>query len=167
MLFFKSKEEKEKEKLLKEQEELERLTKSYTDDGFVIAKAVYTMVDLYRCLFIIDTENKKFAFIEKVARKDIQKSKVYDFSDVMKYEASNGQNPGNFATSIGFGSMVANKQICMQVNLYLNTNNIDDSLIKLMDYKFASDSPAAFYMKTHQERYDNLVKCLEYIMNNK
>ena len=53
MGLFKSKEQKEKELI-------EKITKPYIDNGFILSKAVFTMVKFTQGLFIIDTENKIF-----------------------------------------------------------------------------------------------------------
>lgn len=163
MGLFKSKEQKEKELI-------EKITKPYIDNGFILSKAVFTMVKFTQGLFIIDTENKKWALIESVYAKDNSNAKIYDFSDIKNYDASNGKIQGNFTSTVRIGGMlssVSNKQTSMKITLYLNSNSIEDSTISLMDYTFDSDSIAAFNQNTHESRFNDLIKCLEYIQNNK
>lgn len=173
MGLFKSKEEKEREKLELREEIKKVWLKPYIENGFNVSKAIY--IPDYQskkneekdiCV-IVDTKNKQWAYTsKKLFNEGI--TKTFSFKDVIKYDLTDNKD------NINMGSRIVNSGIDTRIDtfeinrkhykfvVYMRTDDIDNSTITLLNQDGYSLTIPEF-----EKIMEDLIKTFEYIKENK
>ena len=173
MGLFKSKEEKEREKLELREEIKKVWLKPYIENGFNVSKAIY--IPDYQskkneekdiCV-IVDTKNKQWAYTsKKLFNEGI--TKTFSFKDVIKYDLTDNKD------NIIMGSRIVNSGIDTRIDtfeinrkhykfvVYMRTDDIDNSTITLLNQDGYSLTIPEF-----EKIMEDLIKTFEYIKENK
>ncbi len=173
MGLFKSKEEKEREKLELREEIKKVWLKPYIENGFNVSKAIY--IPDYQskkneekdiCV-IVDTKNKQWAYTsKKLFNEGI--TKTFSFKDVIKYDLTDNKD------NIKMGSRIVNSGIDTRIDtfeinrkhykfvVYMRTDDIDNSTITLLNQDGYSLTIPEF-----EKIMEDLIKTFEYIKENK
>lgn len=173
MGLFKSKEEKEREKLELREEIKKVWLKPYIENGFNVSKAIY--IPDYQskkneekdlCV-IVDTKNKQWAYTsKKLFNEGI--TKTFSFKAVIKYDLTDNKD------NINMGSRIVNSGIDTRIDtfeinrkhykfvVYMRTDDIDNSTITLLNQDGYSLTIPEF-----EKIMEDLIKTFEYIKENK
>lgn len=173
MGLFKSKEEKEREKLELREEIKKVWLKPYIENGFNVSKAIY--IPDYQskkneekdiCV-IVDTKNKQWAYTSKKLFNE-GTTKTFSFKDVIKYDLTDNKD------NINMGSRIVNSGIDTRIDtfeinrkhykfvVYMRTDDIDNSTITLLNQDGYSLTIPEF-----EKIMEDLIKTFEYIKENK
>ena len=173
MGLFKSKEEKEREKLELREEIKKVWLKPYIENGFNVSKAIY--IPDYQskkneekdiCV-IVDTKNKQWAYTSKKLFNE-RITKTFSFKDVIKYDLTDNKD------NINMGSRIVNSGIDTRIDtfeinrkhykfvVYMRTDDIDNSTITLINQDGYSLTIPEF-----EKIMEDLIKTFEYIKENK
>lgn len=173
MGLFKSKEEKEREKLELREEIKKVWLKPYIENGFNVSKAIY--IPDYQskkneekdiCV-IVDTKNKQWAYTSKKLFNE-RITKTFSFKDVIKYDLTDNKD------NINMGSRIVNSGIDTRIDtfeinrkhykfvVYMRTDDIDNSTITLLNQDGYSLTIPEF-----EKIMEDLIKTFEYIKENK
>lgn len=144
----------------------DELIQPYIDEGFEVSK----VVDLFYkgCLFLVDTKNKKFAYTNQKLYKD-GIVKIYNFKDLIRYDNNSSETEIGSSSVRLFGSFVSttkNNNNKRKIVLYLDTDDIDNSTLTILDCVFNSQSIIG--MSGNPDKIvEEITKVLEYILNHK
>lgn len=173
MGLFKSKEEKEREKLELREEIKKVWLKPYIENGFNVSKTIY--IPDYQskknekkdiCV-IVDTKNKQWAYTSKKLFNE-GTIKTFSFKDFIKYDLTDNKD------NINMGSRVVNSGIDTRIDtfeinrkhykfvVYMKTDDIDNSTITLLNQDGYSLTIPEF-----EKIMEDLIKTFEYIKENK
>ena len=173
MGLFKSKEEKEREKLELREEIKKVWLKPYIENGFNVSKAIY--IPDYQskkneekdiCV-IVDTKNKQWAYTSKKLFNE-RITKTFSFKDVIKYDLTDNKD------NINMGSRIVNSGIDTRIDtfeinrkhykfvVYMRTDDIDNSTITWINQDGYSLTIPEF-----EKIIEDLIKTFEYIKENK
>ncbi len=144
---------------------LEKLTKPYIENGFTLSKVVNLVIQGE--YFLVDTEHKKFAYTNQ-AKFNNNEIKIYDFKDLLKYDADKTSTP-NGSTSyrlLGGVSTTTNSTQKYVITLYLNSIDINESSLKVVNWVNNSNSINGIMGKA-ESVFNEMIPVLEYILNNK
>lgn len=175
MGLFKSKEEKEREKLELREEIKKVWLKSYIESGFNVSKAIY--IPDYQskkneekdiCV-IVDTKNKQWAYTsKKLFNEGIVKT--FSFKDVIKYDLTD--NKDNIAPidvggvfNLGMFTKIGTTEINRKhykFVVYMKSDDIDNATITLLNQDGYSLTIPEF-----DKIMEDLIKTFEYIKENK